>query len=213
MYDLPHHKEKDPAGILEFIRQHPFAMVIGVDADHQPAVTQVPMLVKERDGKLFLQAHVMRQTHHHKAFEHQPRVLAVFTGPHTYVSASWYVNKQIGSTWNYQAVHARGQLRFLESDQLLQLLKELTAHFENDAASPSLYEHLPAEYVQRMSKAIVGFEIEVTNIEHVYKLSQDRDEQSYQNIVDHLSAGDASARYIAEEMRKRKQSVFPEQNR
>jgi transcriptional regulator len=208
MYNLPYFKEQDATVVIEFMKQHPFAMVMGVDEDNKPVATQVPVLIEERNGELFLKAHIMRQTDHHKAFEQNKNVLVVFTGPHTYVSASLYENKQQGSTWNYQSVHAKGEISFLDETQLLQLLEELTSHFENNPSSPSLYKYLPDDYITKMSKAIVAFEIKVTGLENVFKLSQNRDKKSYENIKDHLSNGNASQQYIAEEMGKRKDKLF-----
>jgi transcriptional regulator len=66
------------------------------------------MLVEERDGKLILHGHIMRKTDHHKAFHENPQALVVFTGPSSYVSATWYTNPHMGSTWNYMSVHLRG---------------------------------------------------------------------------------------------------------
>src|ERR1044071_352985 len=98
MYNLPYFKEKDTAVVLQFVKEHPFAFITGCDAENKPVATQIPVFIDERDGKLFLSGHIMRNTDHHKAFEHNPHVLAVFTGAHTYVSASWYDDKKQGST-------------------------------------------------------------------------------------------------------------------
>ncbi|HEX4849211.1 MAG TPA: FMN-binding negative transcriptional regulator, partial [Puia sp.] len=129
--------------------------------------------------------------------------LAIFYGPHTYVSASWYENKKIASTWNYQAIHAKGTLKFLDEHGLLQIITGLTEHFENNPHSPSLVQKMDNEYVAKMMQAITGFEIEIHSIEHVFKLSQNRDEKSYHNIIDSLSAGDSEAKAVAAEMKKR----------
>ena len=208
MYSLPYYKEEDAAIVIEFMKQHPFAMVIAVDADNKPVATQVPVLLKERDGELYLQAHIMRQTDHHKALEQNGNVLVVFTGPSAYVSASLYENKQEASTWNYQAVHVKGNIHFLGDEQLLLMLDELTAHFENNPSSPSLYKHLPEDYVQRLSKAIVAFEVKITGIEHVFKLSQNKNRTNYENIIEHFAKGSANEQYIANEMEKRKGKLF-----
>jgi transcriptional regulator len=209
MYNMPHYKEQDQNLVLAFMKQHPFIMLTGVDENLQPVATQVPVLFEERDGTLFLRGHIMKGNDHHKAFEKNRQVLALFTGPHTYVSASWYENKQQGSTWNYMTVHAKGELSFLPEEDLLNILKDLTAFFENDPASPSLYERLPEEYISRLKKAILGFEIKVTQIEHVFKLSQNRDQKSFENIIDHLVKGDGEAQAVAAEMNKRKSQFFP----
>ena len=209
MYSLPHFKEKHPARIMEFMQQHPFITLCGTDANQQPVVTQVPVLISEEQGTIRIRGHIMKQTDHHLAFENNKQVLALFTSPHTYVSASWYTNKQQGSSWNYISVHARGSISFLPEEGLIQLLDDLTSHFENDTNSPSLFKHIPGEYVSRMVKAIVAFEIKVDTIEHVFKLSQNRDAESFENIIHQLEQRDAGAKYIAEEMRKRKQELYP----
>lgn len=207
MYSLPYFKEHDRQEVLGFLRRHPFAMLIGSAAD-RPVATQVPLLLKEKDHTLVLRGHIMRLTDHHKAFEKNPQALCVFTGAHTYVSASWYQDPQTASTWNYISVHARGRLRFLDNDQLMQVLEETTAVFENNPDSPSLFHKLPDNYVQKLATAIVAFEMEVESLENVFKLSQNRDRKSYENIISRLEQQDDGAQQVAAEMRKRKGKLF-----
>ncbi len=197
MYSIPYFKGKNEKEVIDFMHQHPFITLTGVDADYRPVATHIPVLIEEREDKLFLLGHIMKQTDHHKAFIQNPNVLAIFTGPHTYVSASWYQDQKQGSTWNYQAVHAKGKLQFLNEESLLIILKRTTAHFENNPSSPSLVEHLAPEYINRLIKAIIAFEIEVSEIDHVFKLSQNRDKESYTNIIAQLSKGDVEARQMA----------------
>ena len=225
MYNLPYFKEKDQQVVLDFIRQHPFAFIAGCSEGGKPVATQIPVFIDERDarpsaragtdgddpvgrGKLFLSGHMMRNTDHHKAFLYNPNVLAVFTGAHSYVSASWYEDKKQGSTWNYMSVHAKGVLKFLDEQALLDVLKRTTNHFENNPYSGANFEDLPEEYVHSMAKAIVAFEVEVLHIDNVFKLSQNRDEKSYQNIIQKLEAQDADGKYIAEEMKLRTSQLF-----
>src|SRR6476646_3280262 len=179
MYNLPHYKAKDEAEVIAFMKEHPFITLIGTSADLRPVATQVPVLINEKDGRILLRGHIMRNNDHHLAFEKNKAVLALFTSPHTYVSASWYTNKQQGSTWNYMTVQAAGTLRFLSLEELVQLLADLTSHFEGNDASPASFENIPQDYIDRMTKAIVAFEIEVTSLEHVFKLSQNRDQASF----------------------------------
>ena len=108
MYDLPHFKAADNQEVFDFMQAHPFIFLCGSDARGKPAATQVPVLLEQREGVLYLRGHVMRKQSHTEAFQQNPQVLAVFSGAHTYVSASWYRNKQGGSTWNYQNVQAAG---------------------------------------------------------------------------------------------------------
>ncbi|MDP9230519.1 MAG: FMN-binding negative transcriptional regulator, partial [Bacteroidota bacterium] len=209
MYNLPYFKEQDKEVILEFIHRHPFAFLSGCDEENKPGATQVPVFIDEKDRKLFLTGHMMRQTDHHKAFLQNQNVLAVFTGPHTYVSATWYSNPNQASTWNYMSVHAKGTIRFLDEDGLIQILKKTTLHFENkNADSPTVFDNLPEEYRQRLMKSIVAFEIEVQQIDNVFKLSQNRDEKSYQHIIEKLEKQDNDAKQIAKEMETRTSQLF-----
>jgi transcriptional regulator len=208
MYNLPHYKEHDPQVILDFIRHHPFAMLIGCDRN-RPVATQVPFIAEERNGTLYLLGHIMKKQDHQLAFEQNPEALVVFTGPHTYVSATWYADPHQASTWNYMSVHLRGVLRFLDEEGLRSVLQKLTLHFENNNQhSSTVFHNLPEEYNNRLMKSIIAFEIETREIDHVFKLSQNRDEQSFHQIIDQLSSREADAKIIAGEMKKRSKKLF-----
>jgi len=207
MYSLPYFKEQDTEVIHTFMREHPFAVVTGCTAN-EPVATQLPLLIEWREQKLFLIGHMMRKTDHHLAFEKNQQVLVLFTGPDTYVSASWYTDPVEASTWNYMTLQVKGTLQFLPPEDLPSILQRTTAIFENDPESPSLFEKLPEKYVQSLSKAIIPFEIEVTAINNVFKLSQNRDAQSYDRIIHELLKGNADAKNIAEEMQKRRTQLF-----
>ncbi|HEX4373076.1 MAG TPA: FMN-binding negative transcriptional regulator [Puia sp.] len=208
MYNIPYFKASDEKEVIDFMHNHPFIILCGADKNGKPAATHIPVLFEERDDKLFLIAHVMRKQSHTKAFEENANVLAIFYGPHTYVSASWYQDKTTASTWNYQAVHAHGILRFLNGERLHDLLTKLTEKFENNPHSPSLVQKMDKDYVARSMQAIIAFEIEITNVENVFKLSQNRDEKSYENIIEHLSSQDEDAKAVAETMKENASAVF-----
>jgi transcriptional regulator len=212
MYNLPHFKANDHKEVMAFMYAHPFITLCGCDENNTPVATHVPVLIEERNEKIFLQAHIMRKQNHTNAFENNPNVLAIFSGAHTYVSASWYANNMSGSTWNYQAVHAKGIISFKDDTFLHSLLTRLTEKFENNPHSPSLVSKLDENYVSNMMKAIVGFEIEITAIDHIFKLSQNRDEKSYENIMVKLNEGDGDSKIIAERMKNNKQNVFTANN-
>lgn len=205
MYNLNYFKEENKDVVLQFMKANPFAFLSGCDADNKPVATQIPVFIDERDGALFLSGHIMKNTDHHKGFLHNPNVLAVFTGANTFVSASVYADSNQASTWNYMSVYAKGILSFLDHDALLHILKRTTDHFVgNDPHSPSSFDNLPDTYVQHLSKAIIAFEIEVKAIDNVFKLSQNRDEKSYHNIIQSLhERKDAQSEVIATEMEKR----------
>lgn len=210
MYSLPYFKEKDIDVVKAFMHEHPFITLCGSDAAGYPVATHVPVLLREENEKLYLHGHIMKKTDHHLAFIDNPNVLAVFTGAHTYVSASWYSNPRQGSTWNYMTVHAKGHMSFPGDEALLDLLRDLTAHFERNDASPALFDKLPPEYISQMSKAIVAFSIEVKEIDNVFKLSQNRDEASYHTILKKLEQQGGDGAIIAGEMSKRAEKLFAE---
>ena len=209
MYNLPYFKEEDKEVVLKFMRDHPFVFLTGVNEENKPVATQVPVFIDEKDGKLFLTGHIMKSNDHHKAFEKNPNVLAVFTGPHVYVSGTWYSNPQQASTWNYMSVHAKGTIRFGNEDDLIAILKRLTLHYENNnTASTTIFDNLPSEYTRPLMKAIVAFEVEITSVENVFKLSQNRDEKSFHNIMSKLNEQGSDGKFIAGEMKKIQQQLF-----
>ena len=211
MYNLSHHKEKNEMVVKEFIDQHPFAFLTGSDSENKPVATQVPVFIEEVDNREVLRGHIMKNTDHHKAFLNNENVLVVFSGNHTYVSATWYSNPYMASTWNYMSVHAKGIIRFLGDDELENVLRMTSLHFENyDRQSTTSYDNLPLEFKQRVMGAIVAFEIEVKEIDTVFKLSQDRDYESYLNIIKKLKEQREDGQVIAAEMEKRIFEVFPD---
>lgn len=203
MYSLPHFKAINETEVLQFMYDHPFVLLAGCDENNTPVATQIPVLITQKDGRLYLEGHIMKNTDHHQAFAHNSSVLAVFTGAQAYVSASWYKMPQQASTWNYMAVQVKGTLTFLNETRLIDILKRTTAHFENNTRSPASFENLPTAYVESLSKNIIAFEIKITSLEHTFKLSQNKDKETYQNIIDQLTvSNDSGANHIADEMRK-----------
>ena len=211
MYHFSYFKEKDKQTILDFIEENPFAFVTGSYLSGQQVATQIPILLEERNGELFLQGHMMRNTDHHKAFVENPNALIVFTGPSCYVSASWYSNPQIGSTWNYMSVHVSGQVNFMTNEALIAFMRKLTLKFEKgNTQSLTFYDNLPEQFLSKLMPPIAGFEIKVEKLENVFKLSQNRDEKSYNNIISKLQEIGGSSALIANELIKRKAVLFPE---
>ena len=210
MYNFSYFKEKDKETLLNFIEENPFAFMTGSFLSGGQVATQVPILLEERNGELFLQGHIMRNTDHFKAFVENPNALLVFTGPSAYVSASWYSNPQIGSTWNYMSVHITGQINFMTQDELIRFMRKLTLKFEKgNTQSQTIYDNLPEQFLHKMMPAIAGFEIKAEKIENVFKLSQNRDKKSYLNIIAKLEEQGGNSALVAKEMKKRTLDLFP----
>ena len=209
MYDLPCHKEHDARVIARFVADYPFAFLAGCGSEGRPAATQVPLFLEQEEGHSVLRGHLMRNTDHHRAFQANDQVLAVFAGPHAYVSGTWYSDPHTPSTWNYMSVHARGRIRFLDGAALEDMLQQTSLHFEDgNRDSPTVFDNLPVALKTRVLGAIVAFEIEVTAMDAVFKLSQDRDPQSYRTIIEKLSDRGDYGRRVAAEMEKRTNQVF-----
>ncbi len=202
MYNIPYFKANNHSEVLSFMKAHPFIILCGIGLDAKPIATHLPVIIIKRDDRIFLQAHSMRKQEHTIAFENNQHVLAIFHGAHSYVSATLYEPNNTASTWNYSAVHASGILRLLDDDGLYNLLKTLTNYFEGSPHTSASFENLSEDYVRTHMKAVVAFEIEVTNLQHVFKLSQNKTEYEKDNIKQHLSKGSQDAQVVATSMEK-----------
>lgn len=206
MYDIPYFKAENHQEVLDFMQANPFVTICGVNEKGLPIAAQIPVLIRQDGDKVCISGHLMRKQDHTNAFEKNNNVLVIFSAPSAFVSASWYTQKGIASTWNYQTVHAVGKMEMKDDAHLLQLLTDLTLHFEKDVNAPTQIKNLDPDYVQQNMKAIVSFEIEVTELKNVFKLSQNRDEASHANIQHELNKGDASCKYMAAAMAQKKKS-------
>lgn len=208
MYKMPYYSEQDVDNILSFMQQYPFA-ILTANGNKYPVATHIPFLVSKQEDQLILRAHIMRKTDHHLALMQNPNATIIFNGPHCYISSSWYSYKGEGATWNYMTVHAKGKVEFTSDEETINILQELTDKYEAEQPTPQLMKDIPQDYVEKYVKAIVGIKIVVEDLEATFKLSQNRDEQSYKNIVaqlEHINQHEEIA--IATEMKRRRQELF-----
>ncbi|HET7412130.1 MAG TPA: FMN-binding negative transcriptional regulator, partial [Pararhizobium sp.] len=152
---------------------------------------------------------------HWRAADGASETLAIFQGPHAYVSPSWYASKKehgkVVPTWNYVVVHARGRLEaFDDADAVLAHVTRLTAQEEAGRAEPWAVSDAPADYLETMRKAIVGMRMTVDRLEGSWKLIQHKPEQDRLGAMAGLSEeatdnAQAIAAFMraAEEARKR----------
>lgn len=202
MYKFSYYTEQDQQKIIDFMKANAFAFITGMGETH-PVATQIPLEIILKDGKIFLQGHMMKKTDHHLAFEKNNNVLVLFNGPHCFINANWYTDPGVGSTWNYMTVHAKGKISFFDEEGTRIAVKVLSDKYAG-TSSPASFANLPKEYIDRMVKAIVGFSIAVESLDNVFKLSQNRDESSQKNIIAQLKQrGDDNSVMIAEEMELR----------
>ena len=202
MYKLPYFTEQDKNTVISFMKANPFAVVTGAGSEF-PVASHLPLHFENREEKIFLTGHLMRNTDHHKAFEKNNHVLVIFNGPHCFVSAEWYKNPASGSTWNYMTVHAKGKIHFLDEAGTRKAVNDITDKYVGKDKVAS-FDRLTDDYINSMVKAIVGFEIEVLSFDNVFKLSQNRDIEERRHIIQKLrERGDMQSMAVAEEMEKK----------
>jgi transcriptional regulator len=155
MYIPTYSKNQNEEEIKDFIRQHGFGILIS-RLDEKPCATHIPMMLSEDGGKI--SGHLARGNKQWKDFNEHPDVLAIFSGPHTYISSSWYDHENV-PTWNYIAVHVSGQIKIIDGEELLESLKHLTDKYEKPSAKPFTVEGMSPEYLKKELLGIVGFEI------------------------------------------------------
>ncbi|WP_443937327.1 FMN-binding negative transcriptional regulator [Pedobacter sp. MW01-1-1] len=203
MYKISPFTVTNQEEIHAFMQAHPFATVISYDGIY-PVATQVPLLIKQEDGILKLYGHVMRKSDHCEAFAQHEAVLVLFNGPHAYVSASVYQEPAQASTWNYKSVQVKGKLNLVTPEETYHLIQALTEQYEN-STSPSAFSKIDPAYIQKHLKAIIGFEITVTEINATFKLSQNHPSFNQEKIIENLQqSDDPLANQIAQEMAKTK---------
>jgi transcriptional regulator len=190
--------------IRDFVRANSFAILVSGNKG-RPLATHIPLeLDVDKDGNDILNGHLSRANPHWKEFTIHPEVLAIFNGPNAYISSSWYDHENV-PTWNYIAVHFYGNIRIVEGEELLEFLKKQVDKHEKDSAHPVSVEKMSKTFVENEMKGIVGFQIQINEIQAAYKLSQNRDIHNHQNIVKELEMrGDFHSIHIAKEMKKRK---------
>lgn len=203
MYIPRRYEEKDTEKIIAFIRENSFAILISID-NGRPIGTHIPLQLESGpDGKACLMGHISRGNEQKHTLTPGAKVLAIFPGPHAYVSPRWYTEMKV-PTWNYIAVHIYGTVALVEGEELRAALSRLIDTYEQHRPKPVHIDEIPDKELQADLRGIIGFRIGIDEIQAAYKLSQNRDTQSYHQVIDHLAQGDETARAVAAEMKKRK---------
>lgn len=198
--------EPDLAACHGLIRDHAFGMLIGV-VDGAPFATHLPfMLDGERGENGTLIAHMARGNPHWRAFAGGGQALAVFQGPHAYVSPSWYETMdKVVPTWNYATVHAYGTPAIVaDAAAVRAILARLVTEAEAGFAAPWRIESQPEDFLAAMAQGIVAFEIPIARLEGKWKMSQNRSPEDRAGAARGLAASDDPlARDVAAVMRAR----------
>ena len=202
MYIPEHFRERDAEAIVAFMRRQSFATLLS-RCDGALIASHLPLLWRpdpEPWGTLV--GHMARANPQWQSFADREEALAIFQGPHAYISPSWYATAPAVPTWDYVAVHAYGAPRLIEdSAELRAIVSETVRTFEAGFDAPWRMEDLPEEFVERMLRAVVGFEIPLSRVEAKAKLSQNRSEADRRGVIATLeSGGDSLGREVAELM-------------
>jgi transcriptional regulator len=190
--------------LVAHIERHDFGLLV-TQGDAGLIASQIPFLIERRDGKLYLEGHIARANPQRADLDGAAEALAIFAGPHAYISPSWYQAGPAVPTWNYATVHAYGAARRIaDPDWLRDLVDRLTRRHEAREATPWRMAALPEPYVASMLTGIVGIEIAVNRLEGKFKLSQNRPAADRPRIIAALEQReDAEARAVAQLMRER----------
>lgn len=186
--------------ILRFIEENSFAILVN-QSNSKINATHIPLFIEEsNDNQLILSGHISKLNPQSENFAENGSVLAIFSGAHSYISSSWYDYEEV-PTWNYLAVHVEGKIEILNEEQKLLHLENLVNKYEKNSEKPISTKSLSKETMSQ-ANGILAFNIIVTKIEAVKKLSQNKSENNKKSIISHLEkSGDEGAKCIAEEMK------------
>jgi transcriptional regulator len=201
MYVPKAFQETDQSTLFEFIRQNSFALLITAGQEGLPAATHMPIeLAPASDGQFQLVGHLARANPQAKLLGDSRPALVVFSGAHSYISSSWYDHVNV-PTWNYLSVQITGRTSLLSADETLEFLRRQVDKYESKSRCPVSVDSMTEDYVRKEMRGLVAFSMTIDTVQGAAKLSQNRDDKNYKNIIAELrQTGDSNAGAVAEEM-------------
>jgi transcriptional regulator len=201
MYIPEAFKQSDPNKLYDFIENNAFGLLLS-QVDGEPFASHLPFLLDRAalpHGSLL--GHLALANPQWRQAEGQ-NVLAIFAGPHTYISPSWYEAEQVVPTWNYVAVHVYGTLHVVhDTETLATILRAFVERYEVGLPRPWQFE-AGSDYSRKMMKAVAGFRIDISRIEGKWKLGQNRPKDQRERVVRTLQTStDENSLAIAEMMK------------
>ncbi|WP_422424771.1 FMN-binding negative transcriptional regulator [Bacillus sp. PSXD-155] len=202
MYIPKYFKVTNVDEIWDFVQKNSFGTIVTTKKE-KPIATHLPLGLTKKGDDYFITGHMAYGNPQWRTFETCEDVLVMFQGPHSYISSSWYGHEEV-PTWNYQAVHVYGKASILDKKELIEELTTMLKKYEGNRENPVLWDKLSPDLLKSEMKGIVGFKIKVGDIQAAYKLSQNRNETDYINIIDKLkNEGNPDSKQMAEIMEKR----------
>jgi transcriptional regulator len=193
------YRSEDYDVMREIIKENAFALLIS-SVDKIRATHSMMMLNEDDPEHIYIETHISRANPQAKTLKDGDDVVCDFLGAHTYISSSWYDHINV-STWNYEAVQVHGKVELMNQEELYKHLDKLTSKYENFQQCPVLVKDMGKEFVEKEMKGAFGLKVIPTEIFIKQKLSQNRKEGDYQNIISHLESSDDQAKKIAEKMK------------
>lgn len=194
------YKSEDRQLMKEIISENAFALLIS-SADKIRATHSMMILNEDDPDNPYIETHISKANPQAKVLNNGSEVLCDFLGAHTYISSSWYDHMNV-STWNYEAVQIYGTVELMTQEELYSHLEKLTFKYEKAQKCPVLVNDMGKDFVEKEMKGAFGIKIIPTEIFIQQKLSQNRKENDYQNIIRELEKGDSNAKAIAEKMQQ-----------
>jgi transcriptional regulator len=197
MYIPASFAETDPAALHHLMQRHSFATLVS-QGEGEPFASHLPLLIEHfpaPHGRLL--GHMARANPQWRSADGQ-RVLAIFHGPHAYVSPTWYEAANVVPTWNYAVVHAYGRLRLVGPERLREIVRRTVDRYESGRPAPWSMDAPDPAFVEKLLESIVGFEIDVDRLEGKWKLSQNHSAERREKVIHALqNAGDDEAQLVA----------------
>lgn len=188
--------------IWEFVQKNAFGTIVTTNQG-KPIATHLPLQLIREGDTYYITGHIAYGNPQWRTFETCENVLVMFQGPHAYISSSWYKQENV-PTWNYQAVHVYGTASTLNEEELKQDLAMLLQKYEKHRENPVLWDMLSPQLLEKELKGIVGFKIKVQEVQAANKLSQNRKDEDYQNIVSKLyEQKDMNSQQMAQVMERK----------
>ncbi len=196
----PRHYDIDDVQVLHrFMQDQSFALLVTAP-EGVPTASHIPLFLDtDGDGPDRLLGHVAKANSQWQAFDGKTETMAVFWGPHAYISPSWYETETMVPTWNYVTVHAYGKPTVIDDPETVrQGQAQLVDTYESEATGNWSMDVLPDDYVGKMLKGIVAFEMPIERLEGKFKLSQNRQPKDREGAIKGLTeSGDAEAMEVA----------------
>jgi transcriptional regulator len=206
MYIPEFNRVRDHTEAVSFVQANPFAILVS-PSEGGPFATHIPILAREADNQVVLHGHMAKANSHWGLLQGGQESLAIFHGPHAYISPSLYESRESVPTWNYAAVHVYGQARVVtEPERLLEEVQDIINRF--DPAYFAQWSSLSDKFRHGMLKQIVGFEMVATRIEAKFKISQNRTKKDQAAVIASLGQStDSAVSGIAQLMQKQELGV------